>query len=95
MPPVASPILYNFEPEAGWSLYSCKPMDSFPPTELERALKEQSFAIAGFELVASTSPLEASALVTLLEGDVVRVSLSVRGYQVMIESFSYSLFLRC
>jgi len=82
MPPVASPILYNFEPETGWLLYSRKPMDSFLPTELERALNEQSFAIAGFELMTSTSPLEASALVTLLEGDVVRVSLSARGYQL-------------
>jgi hypothetical protein len=56
-------------------------MDSFYPAELERALKEQSFAIAGFELLTSTS-LEASALVTILEGDVVRVSLSSPGYQV-------------
>lgn len=57
-------------------------MDSFFSSELERALGEQSFGIAGFELVASTSSLESSALVTLLEGDIVNISLSARGYQV-------------
>lgn len=65
-------------------------MDSFLQTELEQALKEQSFAIAGFELMMSASPLQATALVTLLEGDVVRVSLSARGYQVNTESFSFA-----
>lgn len=85
MPPVVSQILYNFGPQAEWSLYSCKAMDSFFPTELEQALREQSSAIAGFELMMSTSPgLKASARVTLLEGDVVCVSLSGRGYQVKI-----------
>jgi hypothetical protein len=57
-------------------------MDSFFSSELERALEEQSFGIAGFELVRSTSSLESSAFVTLLEGDVVNISLSARGYQV-------------
>jgi len=56
---------------------------NFDSDELERALEEQSFGIAGFELVRSTSSLESSAFVTLLEGDVVNISLSARGYQVV------------
>jgi hypothetical protein len=57
-------------------------MDSFFSSELERALEEQSFGISEFELEDSTSSLESSALVTLLEGEVVAISLSSRGYQV-------------
>jgi len=56
---------------------------NFDSDELERALREQSFGIAGFELLRSTSSLESSALVTLLEGDVVNISLSARGYQLI------------
>jgi len=57
-------------------------MASFFSSELERALEEQSFGISEFELEDSTSSLESSALVTLLEGEVVAISLSSRGYQV-------------
>jgi hypothetical protein len=57
-------------------------MDSFFSSELERALEEQSFGISAFELEDSTSSLESSALVTLLEGNVVTILLSSRGYQV-------------
>lgn len=57
-------------------------MNSFFSSELERALGEQSFGIAGFELLRPTSSLESSAIVTLLEGDVLNISLSSRGYRV-------------
>jgi len=56
---------------------------NFDSDELQRALEEQSFGIAGFELLSSTSSLESSALVTLLEGDVVTISVSSRGYQLL------------
>ncbi len=54
---------------------------SFMLEELERALAEQSFAISSFE-TTSSSPLKATARVVLLEGEVVLVSLTSRGYQV-------------
>ena len=61
-------------------------MDSQTPTtftksELERALSEQSFGISAYEIVTCTE-LEASAVVTLLEGKTVSVSLTPRGYTV-------------
>jgi len=56
---------------------------NFDSDELERALEEQSFGISEFELEDSTSSLESSALVTLLEGEVVAISLSSRGYQLI------------
>ena len=59
-----------------------EPMDSFFYLELERALGEQSFGITAFQLVGPTTSLEASAYVTLLEGNIVHISLSARGYQV-------------
>jgi hypothetical protein len=78
-----SPTLYNFDSDGTNSPCFLKAMGSFnSSSELEMALDEQSFGIAGFELVSSTSSLESSALVTLLEGDVVHISLSARGYQV-------------
>ena len=62
---------------------SRKVMDSFFYSELERALGEQSFGIIAFQLVKpGTTSLEASAHVTILEGNVVHISLSTRGYQV-------------
>lgn len=63
-------------------------MESFYPSELQRALREQSFGIAGYELLRPTSSLEASAFVTLLEGDVINISLSSRGYQASQLSYS-------
>ncbi|OJT08154.1 hypothetical protein TRAPUB_950 [Trametes pubescens] len=54
---------------------------SFMREELERALAEQSFAISSFE-TTSSSPLKATARVVLLEGEVVLVSLTSRGYQL-------------
>lgn len=57
-------------------------MSTFFTSELDRSLREQSFGIAGFETMRPTGSLEASAHVTLLEGDVVTISLTSRGYQV-------------
>ena len=57
-------------------------MNTFISSELEKALEEQSFGITGFELLRSPSSLQSFARVTLLEGDVVNISLSARGYQV-------------
>jgi hypothetical protein len=59
-----------------------KTMNSFFSSELEKALEEQSFGIAGFQLLQSSNSLESSALVTLLEGIIVNISVSSRGYQV-------------
>ncbi|KAJ3480059.1 hypothetical protein NLI96_g8617 [Meripilus lineatus] len=54
---------------------------NFTTTELERAISEQSFGISGYELLASESTeREASALVTLLEGKQINVSLTPRGF---------------
>jgi len=55
---------------------------NFDSDELEKALEEQSFGITGFELLRSPSSLQSFARVTLLEGDVVNISLSARGYQL-------------
>ena len=54
---------------------------AFVEEELVRALTEQSFGIASYEVV-STSPMKATALVVLLEGESILVSLTSRGYQV-------------
>lgn len=58
---------------------------SFPAGELERALSEQSFGIASYE-ITERSALEAAARVVLLEGEVVSISLTSRGYTVSRES---------
>lgn len=58
-------------------------MSSFFTAELERSLREQSFGIAGFEPMRPAGSLEASAHVTLLEGEVITISLTSRGYQVL------------
>lgn len=57
------------------------PEDLFAHTELERALQEQSYGLKNFEILKKTH-LEATAKVTVLEGDVIVVSLTPRGYQV-------------
>ncbi len=70
---------------------------TFAKTELERALSEQAFGISSYEVVSCTE-LEASAVVTLLEGKTVSISLTPRGYTVCCSSvfddgFSYSFVL--
>ena len=54
---------------------------TFTRSELDRALSEQSFGITSYEITDSTE-LEASARVALLEGNVIIISLTSRGYQV-------------
>jgi len=58
-------------------------MSSFFTAELERSLREQSFGIAGFEPMRPSGSLEASAHVTLLEGEAITISLTSRGYQLV------------
>ena len=50
-------------------------------SELASALKENSFGLKGYQVIQETQ-LESVATVTLLEGDVVTVSLSRRGFEV-------------
>ncbi|KAI0632401.1 GSKIP domain-containing protein [Trametes polyzona] len=54
---------------------------AFMREELERALAEQSFGISSYE-TTSSSPLKATARVVLLEGEVVLISLTSRGFQL-------------
>lgn len=55
---------------------------SFYHNELSRALSEQSFGLTRYEVARQYSAHEATALVTLLEGTNIRVSLDIRGYRV-------------
>jgi len=71
---------------------------SFYQTELSKALSEQAFGLARFDVCGGSSPHEATASVTLLEGRTIRITLTVRGYQVRIvcmwptfTKFSFSL----
>ncbi|TFY71173.1 hypothetical protein EVG20_g1826 [Dentipellis fragilis] len=57
---------------------------SFFEIELKRALEEQSFGITNAEVVNS-SGLDATALITLLEGAVLEVVLFRSGYRVLRE----------
>ncbi|KAG6332812.1 hypothetical protein ID866_6276 [Astraeus odoratus] len=50
--------------------------------ELQRALSEQSFGIARYEVAKPISPHEATASVTMLEGPCVSITLNARGYHV-------------
>ncbi|KAL4063303.1 hypothetical protein V8B97DRAFT_1876926 [Scleroderma yunnanense] len=50
--------------------------------ELRRALSEQSFGIARFEVATPVTPLEATASVTMLEGPCASVTLTARGYHL-------------
>ncbi|OJA17191.1 hypothetical protein AZE42_00176 [Rhizopogon vesiculosus] len=54
---------------------------SFYYTELNQALSEQAFGLGRFDVCSST-PHEATASVTLLEGRTIRIVLSARGYQL-------------
>ncbi|KAL5520075.1 hypothetical protein ACEPAG_1735 [Sanghuangporus baumii] len=54
---------------------------SFFRTELEHALSEQSFGIAGYSIQSATAH-DASATVTLLERVQIIITLTIRGYQV-------------
>lgn len=55
---------------------------SFYHSELSRALSEQSFGLTRYEVARQLSAHEATAVVTLLEGTDIRVSLDIRGYRV-------------
>ncbi|KAG8214561.1 hypothetical protein J3R82DRAFT_9624 [Butyriboletus roseoflavus] len=55
---------------------------SFYHNELTRALSEQAFGLTRYEITGRYSAHEATALVTLLEGTNIRVSLNTRGYRV-------------
>jgi hypothetical protein len=55
---------------------------SFYQTELSKALSEQAFGLARFDVCGGSSPHEATASVTLLEGRTIRITLTVRGYQL-------------
>ncbi|KAG1872435.1 hypothetical protein DFJ58DRAFT_652178 [Suillus subalutaceus] len=57
---------------------------SFYHTELSRALSEQAFGLSRFDVYGGSSPHEATASVTLLEGRTIRITLTARGYQVRI-----------
>jgi len=50
--------------------------------ELTRALAEQFFGISSFTVNPPTSPLEATAVVNLLEGMTINISLTSQGYQI-------------
>jgi len=55
---------------------------SFYYNELSRALSEQSFGLSRYEVARQQSPHEATAVVTLLEGTSISVSLDMRGYRL-------------
>ncbi|KAF4577352.1 hypothetical protein EYR40_009289 [Pleurotus pulmonarius] len=55
---------------------------SFAADELSRALTEQSFGITSYRLETSASTLLASAVVTLLEGKTIRITLTSQGYHI-------------
>ncbi|KAL5524560.1 hypothetical protein ACEPAF_9700 [Sanghuangporus sanghuang] len=55
---------------------------SFFRTELEHALSEQVFGIAGYSMQSSATAHDASAAVTLLERVQIIITLTIRGYQV-------------
>ena len=57
-------------------------------TELERALSEQSFGISAYAIVSSTE-LEATAVVTLLEGRTLSVVLTPRGYEARCDLLTF------
>lgn len=71
---------------------------SFYHTELTRALSEQAFGLVRFDVYGGSSPHEATASVSLLEGKTIRITLTARGYQVRMAcvcstftKFSFSL----
>jgi hypothetical protein len=55
---------------------------NFTSTELQRALQEQLFGIASFHMLQPSDRLQAVAIVTLLEGPKLTISLTSRGYHV-------------
>lgn len=60
------------------------PSSSFYYDELSRALSEQSFGLSRYEVARQHSPHEATAIVTLLEGTSISLSLNMRGYRVIL-----------
>jgi len=83
-PPSGFSKLYNAgNHQYTWKLTLPKIMSpSFYHTELSKALSEQAFGLARFEVYRGSSPHEATASVTLLEGRTVRITLTARGYQL-------------
>ncbi|KAG2364440.1 hypothetical protein BDR07DRAFT_1401745 [Suillus spraguei] len=66
-----------------WKLTLPKIMSpSFYHTELSKALSEQAFGLARFDVYGGSSPHEATASVTLLEGRTILITLTARGYQL-------------
>ena len=59
---------------------------SFCQTELQRALKEQTFGIQNFSITSSSAE-QASALVVLLEGQRLVVKLTAQGFSVRKKNF--------
>ncbi|PPQ67729.1 hypothetical protein CVT25_009335 [Psilocybe cyanescens] len=55
---------------------------SFCHSELQRALKEQSFGIKNFTILSSSHE-QASAAIVLLEGRKIIVQLTTRGYSII------------
>ncbi|KAN0087532.1 hypothetical protein V8E55_006153, partial [Tylopilus felleus] len=60
---------------------------SFYHDELSCALSEQSFGLTRFEVSREYSEHEATAVVTLLEGTNITISLTIRGYRVNLQHF--------
>jgi len=83
--------LYNRSPPVTWIPRSPNIMSSsFYHTELNKALSEQAFGIARFDIQSSSSH-EATASVALLEGKTIRITLNARGYQVRVAHVCMSL----
>lgn len=66
----------------------------FCAVELQRALSEQSFGICAYS-ITSYSSLRAVAAVTLLEGPIVSIQLTTRGYSVhiLLSRLTHGLYL--
>lgn len=59
--------------------------DAFAQNELTLALSEQQFGIQSYSMILkSSTELEATAEVVLLEGTAVEIGLTSRGYQVRV-----------
>lgn len=58
---------------------------SFFKDEFERALSEHSFGLSSYNLISS-SALDATAIIELLEKSKLEVTLTIRGYQVRIRA---------
>ncbi|KAF8158364.1 hypothetical protein B0H34DRAFT_708435 [Crassisporium funariophilum] len=70
-----------FDPKETMS-FSAPSSSSFCHTELQRSLKEQKFGIKAFSMVCSASAHQATASVSLLEGQIIIVQLTTQGFSV-------------